>query len=315
MRKLNGSEAAFALAFQNVVKAVTVLLAAVVPLTGQECIPGFAWPSSVYFTEDGRRFAAMKKCLEAGADPNAQDMYGYAPLHHAANNGHLPTIWLLLKAGAHPDIRSNLGDTPLTRAIAAEDERDMLPTIRLLLELGADPNNRGVLKFTPLHDAAMYSSNPAVFRALVKAGADVNAVYQEKDGKWKTPLSIAKTDVAATTLRQIAAEQSVESDSSSAPCPIPGYVEAQRAGPEAARRLARNVDFTTLGLPWCGAGVGFQVRSFAIKAAMLECSIVASKTLTPQQIGARRRQIGEVCRQLDAAGARLGTGGRECSCP
>ena len=117
MRKLNGSAAAFALAFRNVVKAVTVLMAAVVPLTGQECIPGFEWPSSVYFTEEGSRFAAVKKCLEAGADPNAQDEDGYAPLHHAANRGHLPTIWLLVKAGAHPDKRTELGFTPLTRAM------------------------------------------------------------------------------------------------------------------------------------------------------------------------------------------------------
>lgn len=54
--------------------------------------------------------------LEAGADPNARQQGGYAPLHEAALNGKLALIALLLAHGADPALRNDQGVTPLDLA-------------------------------------------------------------------------------------------------------------------------------------------------------------------------------------------------------
>ncbi len=55
--------------------------------------------------------------LNAGADPNASNAFGYTPLHWAAKHGHVASAQLLLKAGALPDLANQNHDLPFDLAV------------------------------------------------------------------------------------------------------------------------------------------------------------------------------------------------------
>ena len=78
---------------------------------------------------------AVEKLLERGADVNAQDADGDAPLHGAAQIGDVEIINLLLDKGADPNLKNRLGGTPLMWAAVFGNE----PAAVRLLERGANP--------------------------------------------------------------------------------------------------------------------------------------------------------------------------------
>jgi|GEM_PF-2217319 len=55
--------------------------------------------------------------LEAGADPNSQNAYGYTPLHWAAKHGHIESGKRLVDKGASFEMSNTNGDFPLDLAI------------------------------------------------------------------------------------------------------------------------------------------------------------------------------------------------------
>ena len=56
--------------------------------------------------------------LSFGADPNQRGLNDYAPLHMAVSEHHLPTVELLLKAGADPRLRTRIDDCETPREMA-----------------------------------------------------------------------------------------------------------------------------------------------------------------------------------------------------
>jgi hypothetical protein len=56
-------------------------------------------------------FKLTKFLLEHGADPNKPDKEGFTPLHYAYMRRDIPTIDLLTRYGANPNIRNNNGET------------------------------------------------------------------------------------------------------------------------------------------------------------------------------------------------------------
>ena len=86
--------------------------------------------------------------LSVGADPNALDRSGVAPLHRAVRTRSLPAVRALLDGGANPRAPNKAGSTPLHLAVqttgrtgsGSEHSRQLqTEIIRLLLERGASP--------------------------------------------------------------------------------------------------------------------------------------------------------------------------------
>jgi ankyrin repeat protein len=71
--------------------------------------------------------------IAAGAEVNATQQGGWAPLHAAAVHGNLPLVRLLLKAGADPGAKNDAGQTPSALA-QTKHHKDV---IALLRERGA----------------------------------------------------------------------------------------------------------------------------------------------------------------------------------
>ena len=87
--------------------------------------------------------------LSVGADPNAMDKSGVAPLHRAVRTRSLPAVRALLNGGSNPKTPNKAGSTPLHLAVQTTGRggsgsehacRQQADIIRLLLEHGASPN-------------------------------------------------------------------------------------------------------------------------------------------------------------------------------
>lgn len=124
---------------------------------------------------------AVRELMCRGA-PFTTDWLGTSALHLAAQNNHLETAEVLLRAGISRDARTKVDRTPLHMA-AYEGHHQM---VQLLLNYGADVNSRDMLKMTPLH-WAVEREQVDVMHILLDHGADTNAISKFE----KTPFSLA----------------------------------------------------------------------------------------------------------------------------
>jgi ankyrin repeat protein len=129
----------------------------------------------------GAAYAGNRSLVELllanGADVNAGEGAN-TPLHIAVERNDLAlAAFLLLKAGAKPDVRGYERATPLHKAVEA-GKTDL---VRLLLKCRANAKlEGGKAGLPPLHLAAIQGSD-TIAELLIRAGADVNAVAG-KDG-------------------------------------------------------------------------------------------------------------------------------------
>ena len=122
----------------------------------------------------------------AESDPSlvTQPFAGTTLLHFAAGAGCLEVVALLLRLGVDPNIQDRGEHTPLY-SVANECASESGPeVVRALVRAGADVNAcGGVMRVTALHVAAR-RGHVEIARALLESGAAMNA----RDRKGDTPL-------------------------------------------------------------------------------------------------------------------------------
>lgn len=80
--------------------------------------------------------------LESGVNINAQDEYGFSPMHAAASYGHVALLEYLLTNGADVNLRDLDGDTPL---LICEDQASFEMLERHGADINATNNDNGGL--------------------------------------------------------------------------------------------------------------------------------------------------------------------------
>lgn len=115
--------------------------------------------------------AIVRALLDAGANLEATDAPGNAPLAFAAIHNRPDVIALLLKRGARLESNGFKGMTPLMIAASSGSAA----ALRALLDAGANVNARSDSNGTALFYGAAIVGNIGIVKALVAAGADVGA--------------------------------------------------------------------------------------------------------------------------------------------
>ena len=122
---------------------------------------------------------------------------GRTLLHYAAGAGCLEVVEALLRLGTDPGMEDDRGHTPLYR-VASECGTEAGPeVVRALVRAGADVNARGgVTRAAALHMAAR-RGHVEIARALLDCGADIAA----RDSKGDTPVERARNCRKETVAR------------------------------------------------------------------------------------------------------------------
>ncbi len=118
----------------------------------------------------GNRKEALDK-IRAGADVNAAQPDGTAPIHWAVYHVDYELLDALIAKKAKVDVKNEFGSTPLAEAAKLADAR----MVKALLDAGAKPDTPNQDGETALMLAIKTGELPVV-ELLVKAGANVNAM-------------------------------------------------------------------------------------------------------------------------------------------
>ncbi len=112
--------------------------------------------------------------IRAGAHVNAMNRYGVTPLSLAATAGNSPMLGILLKAGADPKTaESVLPDGEKLLMLAART--GSVEAVEALVHAGIDVNAGEQRTGTTALMWAAFDNQPLVIKALLKAGANINA--------------------------------------------------------------------------------------------------------------------------------------------
>lgn len=156
------------------------------------------WLEGCFNGEKSSEMREAKALLAAGADPNVKGELGKSPLHYAARERTGRAVKILVEAGAELDVLDEDGYSPLH--IAVGEYGSSLEPICILIDAGADVDVRGSRGRTPLIEAAGAfedGSFVAAMDVLLEAGADPNIA----DDSGNAPLHFASTCADAAAVR------------------------------------------------------------------------------------------------------------------
>jgi len=113
----------------NNIKLVELLLQAGADINAKN---NYGWTALMWASKYGYK-DVVKLLIKAGADINAKTYSGWTALISASGNGHIDVVELLLQTGADVNAKDNYGWTALTRA-SQKGQRDV---VKLLKQYGA----------------------------------------------------------------------------------------------------------------------------------------------------------------------------------
>ena len=160
-----------------------------------------------YLTRSVESERVAKLLLDAGANSNVKDRFGYRPLHYVTYRGVGNVLRLFINAGARLNAQNNDGMTPLvyacsaikiyaTEALKKENLSRVLGCVDILLVKGADPNLVDSEGRSCLHYAVLNGYFDIVERLLKHYPIDVN--LQDHEGNTSLHLGCqAKENQAA----------------------------------------------------------------------------------------------------------------------
>ena len=124
--------------------------------TGNDVDPQFASGRDAELIAAAGRsdLKAIERLLKEGANANTQDVLSMRPIIHAARNGSVEIVRMLLENGADPNVKCE-GFTPLGIA-ALNGYRHVTD---LLIRAGARLDTKGDNGFTPLMNASLMNHN------------------------------------------------------------------------------------------------------------------------------------------------------------
>ncbi len=129
--------------------------------------------------------ARVRRLIQQGADVNAPDEHGDAPLVMAAYRGHVEVLQLLLDSGA--DVKA-LDPEMHATALHAAAYAGRTDAVRLLIRHGIEIDKQGPVNgYTALHDA-IWQNNVATAKVIIDAGANLDL----KSNAGETPLDLAR---------------------------------------------------------------------------------------------------------------------------
>ncbi len=127
---------------------------------------------------------------------------GRTLLHYAAGAGCLELVALLLRQGADPDIQDHGGHTPLYRAGNECESATGPEVVRALVRAGANVNAcGGVMRATALHMAAR-RGYVEIARALLDCGASIEARTTKGDTPLQRAINCRKDKVTQLLLER-----------------------------------------------------------------------------------------------------------------
>jgi ankyrin repeat protein len=181
----------------------------------------------------------VRLLLDHGANSNAEDKTGEAPLQTASRYGHQECVEMLIAAGAKLDHCPAPETTEYSETALCSAARKHPEIAKTLLRHGANPNAASSAGRLPLIYAAADENSLDILVALLEAGARVN----EQDGQGRTALHAA-IDAGSVTLVKLllanGADPEIEADhAGTALCAALLNYEADRASLVLALLAAR----------------------------------------------------------------------------
>jgi ankyrin repeat protein len=170
----------------------------------------YAGDTALHMAAAAFQYRAAALLVAHGADCGARNRRGAEPLHYAADaNRWQPasqakTIEYLLSVGADPNALDSSGVAPLHRAVRTRSA----PAVRALLDGGANPTAPNKSGSTPLHLAVQTTGRSGsgseharqqqaeIIRLLLERGASAD----DKDGKGKQVRQVATSEWIRTLL-------------------------------------------------------------------------------------------------------------------
>ena len=130
----------------------------------------------------------IEDALNHNADVNARTWLGYTPLMYASVFNSAEAVKCLIDNGADINARNRMNQNALTLAVTANFNRRDPKAVRVLAKAGADVNAVYDDGSAPLMLAAEHCWDSEVVAELIDAGADVSA--RRKDGKNALTLAV-----------------------------------------------------------------------------------------------------------------------------